>query len=115
MAADVESEAAIFDGARQPADIVRISFENLGMMAMLGELVSCRQACRPGTDNDHALMSKGIQLAFRPRSAIGTLITNRESSRPFRIVINLFKSWEHYKQLKTSTYPNSHRIRSKYI
>ena len=34
MAADIEAEAAIFDGSREPADIARISFENFRLIAM---------------------------------------------------------------------------------
>src|SRR5208282_1636420 len=56
MASDVEAEPVIFDGSRQAPDVARISFQNLRLIAVAGELVPSGQTGRPGSDYNYPML-----------------------------------------------------------
>jgi hypothetical protein len=83
MATDIEAEALILYRSRQPPDVARISFEDLGMIALAGELVAGGQACRTSSDDDHSTVDD-IRQYFFPRD---DLVTSR---RPTMKQVKIF-------------------------
>ncbi len=65
MAANVEQEALVIDGAADAADIDRILFQDDDVPALLGQLVSGRQSRGPTANNDcfDKLRHFGLRLA----------------------------------------------------
>ena len=81
MAADIEAKSLILDGARQPADIVRIGLEDFGTESVARQLIACGQAGRACAD-DHCLMRIVSKRQARvPRPTLGRREAKGESTR----------------------------------
>ena len=53
MAADVEQEALVFDGAADAADIDRVPLDDDDGRVLLGQAIGGGEAGGPGTDHEH--------------------------------------------------------------
>lgn len=81
MASDVEPEPVIFDGSRQASDVAQISFQNLRLIAVAGELVPCGQTGRSGSDNYHPMMVDIRQMALPCEGPSYTRIESRVKNK----------------------------------
>ena len=65
MAADVEQEILVFDGAADAADIDRVALDDDDGARFLGQAIGGSEAGGPGTDHEHFGIDAHRYAAFR--------------------------------------------------